>query len=56
MITQDFLLNEVQQLESELKKAEVFVVQAQAVIAAYKMLLAKFEEPEEAPVENTDAV
>lgn len=54
MVTKDFLLGEVQQLESELNKAQTFVLQAQAVIAAYKLLLAKFEEPQEASVENPD--
>jgi predicted RecB family nuclease len=53
MITKDFLLSEVQQLESELEKAKSFTVQAQAVIAAYTMLLAKFDEPEEVE-ENID--
>jgi len=53
MITKDFLLSEVQQLESELEKAKSFTVQAQAVIAAYTMLLAKFDEPEEVE-ENPD--
>ena len=54
MITKDFLIAEVQELESEVKKAENFLIRAQAVLSAYQMLLAKFEEPEEAPVENPD--
>jgi hypothetical protein len=44
MITKEFLETELQELESEVKKAEVFLIRAQAVSGAYKMLLAKFED------------
>ena len=46
-ITKEFLEAEIQSLEQELNKAQVFMVQAQATIQAYKMLLNKLEAPEE---------
>ena len=46
-ITKEFLEAEIQSLEQELNKAQVFTVQAQATIAAYKMLLNRLEAPEE---------
>ena len=46
-ITKEFLEVEIQLLEQELNKAQVFQVQAQATIAAYKMLLNRLDAPEE---------
>ena len=46
-ITKEFLEAEIQSLEQELNKAQVFQVQAQATVAAYKMLLNRLEAPEE---------
>jgi hypothetical protein len=46
-ITKEFLEAEIQSLEQELNKAQVFIVQAQATITAYKMLLNRLEAPEE---------
>ena len=46
-ITKEFLVEEIQSLEQELNKAQVFMVQAQATISAYKMLLNRLEAPEE---------
>ena len=46
-ITKEFLEAEVQSLEQELNKAQVFVVQAQATITAYKMLLNRLDAPDE---------
>ena len=46
-ITKEFLEAEIQSLEQELNKAQVFMVQAQATIQAYKMLLNRLEAPEE---------
>jgi hypothetical protein len=46
-ITKEFLVGEIQSLEQELNKAQVFMVQAQATISAYKMLLNRLEAPEE---------
>ena len=45
-ITKEFLVAEIQSLESEANKAQTFLIQAQATITAYKMLLAKLDEPE----------
>lgn len=44
MITKDFLEGEIQQLESELERAKVFTIQAQAVISAYRMLVSKLDD------------
>lgn len=46
-ITKDFLQSEIDDLEREMTKANTFVVQAQATIAAYKMLINRLEAPEE---------
>ncbi len=46
-ISKEFLLSEISDLESESKKAQTFLIQAQATISAYKMLIDKLEEPEE---------
>ena len=46
-ITKEFLEVEIRLLEQELNKAQVFQVQAQATIAAYKMLLNRLDAPEE---------
>ena len=46
-ITKEFLVEEIQSLEQELNKAQVFMVQAQATVQAYKMLLNRLEAPEE---------
>lgn len=46
-ITKEFLEAEIQSLEQELNKAQVFQIQAQATVAAYKMLLNRLEAPEE---------
>ena len=45
-ITKEFLVAEIQSLESETNKAQVFLIQAQATITAYKMLINKLNEPE----------
>ena len=46
-ITKEFLQAEVAELESEMQKAQTFVIQAQATIAAYKMLINRLEAPEQ---------
>jgi hypothetical protein len=46
-ISKEFLLSEIFDLESESQKAQTFLIQAQATISAYKMLIDKLEEPEE---------
>ena len=47
-ITKDFLVAEIAELENELLKANTFVIQAQATIAAYQMLLRRLGAPEPA--------
>lgn len=46
-ITKEFLEAEIQALEQESNKAQTFLIQAQATVAAYKMLLNRLEAPEE---------
>lgn len=48
VITKDFLESEIVELERESQKAQTFLVQAQATIAAYKMLVNRLEAPEPA--------
>jgi hypothetical protein len=45
-ITKEFLVAEIESLESEANKAQTFLIQAQATITAYKMLINKLNEPE----------
>jgi sugar (pentulose or hexulose) kinase len=45
-ITKEFLVAEIESLESEANKAQTFLIQAQATITAYKMLVNKLNEPE----------
>lgn len=47
MITKQFLESEVSNLENELERARVFIIQAQAVLESYRMLITKFDEPAE---------
>jgi hypothetical protein len=51
-ITKEFLEVEIQSLEQESNKAQTFLIQAQATIAAYKMLLNRLEAPEEKQDDN----
>lgn len=46
-ITKEFLQAEIGELESEMQKAQTFVIQAQATIAAYKMLINRLDAPEQ---------
>ena len=46
-ITKEFLLSEIGDLEQELAKAQTFMAQAQATIAAYEMLIRRLDTPEE---------
>jgi hypothetical protein len=55
-ITKEFLVVEIQSLEQELNKAQVFQIQAQATIAAYKMLLNRLEAPEEQEKQDDNAI
>lgn len=45
-ITKEFLESEVKELEQELVKANTFMIQAQATMVAYQMLLRRLEAPE----------
>ena len=48
-ITKEFLETEIRDLEFEAQKAQTFVIQAQATISAYKMLVSRLDELE--PIE-----
>jgi hypothetical protein len=45
-ITKEFLEAEINELEQELNKAQMFCVQAQATITAYQMLINRLDAPE----------
>jgi hypothetical protein len=51
-ITKEFLVAEIESLEFEANKAQTFLIQAQATITAYKMLVDKLDQPE--PTEGTE--
>ena len=46
-ITKEFLESEIRDLETEVQKAQTFLIQAQATIQAYKMLVNRLEAPEQ---------
>jgi len=46
VITQEYLQAEIADLHREVEKAKTFLIQADAAIGAYKMLIAKLIEPE----------
>jgi hypothetical protein len=52
-ITEEFLLSEIGDLETEIEKANVFIVKAQATVSAYNILLQRLRTSEEVE-ENTD--
>ena len=45
-ITKEFLETEICDLETETHKAQTFLIQAQATIQAYKMLINRLDAPE----------
>ena len=45
-ITKEFLVAEIESLEFEANKAQTFLIQAQATIQAYKMLINRLNAPE----------
>jgi hypothetical protein len=45
-ISKEFLLSEIADLENESQKANTFLIQAQATISAYKMLIDRLNQPE----------
>jgi hypothetical protein len=54
-ITKEFLESEIRSLETEANKANAFLIQAQATIQAYKMLINRLEAPEPEQ-QNDDAI
>jgi hypothetical protein len=54
-ITKEFLESEIRDLETEANKANAFLIQAQATIQAYKMLINRIEAPEPEQ-QNDDAI
>lgn len=44
-ISREFILAEMEQVQLELQKAKVFVIQAETSLSIYSMLLAKLDEP-----------
>jgi hypothetical protein len=54
-ISREFIESEIQTLEQEIGKAQAFLTQAQAVSAAYKMLLTRLDTPEPELQKDTDA-
>ena len=54
-ITKEFLEAEIRELESEAQKAQTFLIQAQATITAYRMLINRLDAPEPEP-QNGDAI
>lgn len=55
-ISKEFILAEMEQVQAELQKAQVFVIQAETSLSIYRMLLAKLDEPTniEVKAEGTD--
>jgi hypothetical protein len=51
-ITKEFLEAEIVDLQTEIRKAEIFLTQAQATISAYQMLIRRLDAPE--VVETTE--
>ena len=45
-ITKEFLEIEIRDLETEAQKAQTFLIQSQATIQAYKMLVNRLDAPE----------
>lgn len=43
-ISKEFILAEMEQVQAELQKAQVFVIQAETSLSIYRMLLAKIDE------------
>jgi hypothetical protein len=43
-ISKEFILAEMEQVQVELQKAQVFVIQAETSLSIYRMLLAKLDE------------
>jgi hypothetical protein len=55
-ITKEFLESEIRDLEQEANKAQTFLIQAQATITAYQMLINRLDAPEETENLNGNAI
>jgi hypothetical protein len=53
-ITKEFLEIEIRDLETEAQKAQTFLIQSQATIQAYKMLINRLDAPELEQPDGTD--
>jgi hypothetical protein len=53
-ITKEFLETEIRDLETEAQKAQTFLIQSQATIQAYKMLINRLDAPELEQPDGTD--
>ena len=53
-ITKEFLESEIDELETESQKARNFLIQSQATIQAYKMLINRLDAPEPEQPDGTD--
>jgi hypothetical protein len=51
-ITKEFLVAEIAELQREAGKAQNFLLQAQATIASYQMLINRLDQPEPEPEQN----
>ena len=45
-VTREFLQEEIGSLESEIQKAQVFIIKAQGTVEAYQMLIRRIAAPE----------
>jgi hypothetical protein len=52
VITEAFLNSEIEDIERESEKARVFLIQADATVRAYKVLIGKIQTPEVVPQEQ----
>lgn len=55
-ITKEFLEAEIRDLEQESNKAQTFLIQAQATIAAYQMLINRLDAPEQEKQDGLNAI
>jgi len=54
-ISREFIEAEISEVQSELQKAQTFVIQAETSLAIYRMLLAKLDTPDDV-VENPGGI
>lgn len=51
-ISKEFILAEMEQVQAELQKAQVFIIQAETSLSIYQMLLNKLKEPSETNIDT----